>query len=444
MPRQARLDVPGLLQHVMARAIERRAIFKDDKDRKALLEPLANILEEPQTQCYAWALIPNHFHLLLRTGPTPLCNVMRRLMTGYAVTFNKRHKRSGHLFQNRYKSVVCEEDPYLLELIRYIHLNPLRSGLVRDLKELDKYPWCGHSAILGRRKNPLIPEQSKTKPSSAAGGLSFSLSSGKGKKQQQNPDYPVKRACPVGAKHRTGVKNKSLAEKTIEDVLLHFGGILKVARRRYRQFVKNGADQGRRPEFQGGGLIRSAGRNKAGMLGRKKQERKMGDERILGSGDFVERVLQRADELEQRRTNNLTLDELFQKVSIEMGMESKELLSSSRNAKVSKARAIVSYLAVREMGYRGVEISRLLNLSGPGVSKCVERGKKIVDDDQSLRHKLISSVQKLWHGNSFVIFSLLIYKCFDYGIAEKFHVREWVSKKHVGAQGTFLRYINNI
>jgi putative transposase len=82
-------------------------------------------------------------------------------MTGYAVTFNKRHKRSGHLFQNRYKSVICEEDPYLLELIRYIHLNPLRAKLVKDLKELDKYPWTGHNAILGRHKNPLVPDPPK-------------------------------------------------------------------------------------------------------------------------------------------------------------------------------------------------------------------------------------------------------------------------------------------
>jgi len=97
---------------------------------------------------------------------------MRRLMTGYAVTFNRRHRRAGHLFQNRYKSVICEEDPYLLELIRYIHLNPLRAGLVKDLKELDRYPWTGHSAILGRRKNPLIPKLEKEVPS-AEGGLRF-------------------------------------------------------------------------------------------------------------------------------------------------------------------------------------------------------------------------------------------------------------------------------
>ena len=214
MPRQPRLNAPGALQHVMARGIERRKIFRDDKDRVSFLERLALILEETQTQCYAWALIPNHFHILLRNGPTPLSKVMRRLMTGYAVTFNGRHKRRGHLFQNRYKSVICEEDPYLLELIRYIHLNPLRAKLVHDLKGLDKYPWTGHSAILGRGKNSLLPDQTQNpevrnqrtpnqpgKPNSAkestpsaAGGFSFSFSShrrvgpygpeaGKGKKK---------------------------------------------------------------------------------------------------------------------------------------------------------------------------------------------------------------------------------------------------------------------
>jgi len=268
----------------MARGIERRKLFRDDKDRNSFLDRLADILEETQSQCYAWALIPNHFHLLLRTGSTPLSKVMRRLMTGHAVTFNKRHKRSGHLFQNRYKSVICEEDPYLLELIRYIHLNPLRAKLVQDLKELDKYPWTGHSAILGRRKNVLIPQQSQTKPSSADGGLSFSFSYGKGKKQQRNPENPVN---PVK-------KGKPLAEKTIEDVLLHFGETIKVARRRYRQFVKNGIEQGTRPEFQGGGLVRSTGGNKAGLLGRKKEEREKGDARILGSGDFVNEALNKA------------------------------------------------------------------------------------------------------------------------------------------------------
>jgi len=201
MPRQPRLDAPGLLQHVMARGIERRKLFRDDKDRNSFLERLAMILEETQTQCYAWALIPNHFHILLRTGPTPLSKVMRRLMTGYAVTFNKRHERSGHLFQNRYKSVICEEDPYLLELIRYIHLNPLRAKLVEDLKALDKYPWTGHSAILGRRKNPLVPE---------VRNLKSGMRNQRTPNQKQQNLYPVKfmamksEVYPVGPGDRTG------------------------------------------------------------------------------------------------------------------------------------------------------------------------------------------------------------------------------------------------
>ena len=76
---------------------------------------------------------------------------MRRLLTGYAIHFNLRHRRSGHLFQDRYKSIVCEEDPYLLELVRYIHLNPVRAGLVKDVGGLDRYPWSGHSVLLGKR-----------------------------------------------------------------------------------------------------------------------------------------------------------------------------------------------------------------------------------------------------------------------------------------------------
>jgi hypothetical protein len=147
---------------------------------------------------------------------------MRRLMTGYAVTFNIRHRRSGHLFQNRYKSVVCEEDPYLLELIRYIHLNPLRAGLVKDLKELDKYPWAAHSAILGRRKNPLIPSIPSSSYKSAG-----------------------------ETKRKSAIRNRksemSLAGKTTMDVLLYFGKTKRVARRRYREFVKKGIDQGKRP-----------------------------------------------------------------------------------------------------------------------------------------------------------------------------------------------------
>jgi len=378
MPRQPRLDAPGLLQHVMARGIERREIFKDDKDRKSFLDRLAVILEETQTQCYAWSLIPNHFHLLLRTGLTPLSKVMRRLMTGYAVTFNKRHKRSGHLFQNRYKSIVCEEDPYLLELIRYIHLNPLRAGVVKDLMELDKYPWCGHSAILGKRKNPLIPQP----PKQPNRFTPLNCSKGAPTGIQRGPDRPNR-------------PEKALAEKTVEDVLLHFGDTKSASRRTYREFVKKGIDQGKRSELQGGGLVRSAGSNKAGLLGRKKEERDppasperaqarggglgKGDERILGSGDFVIQALNRANELFERSVKNpISLDELITRVTKDRKVDLEDLLSSKRTQEISNTRAIISYLAAIELRNSGTSIASQLRLSEKSVSRCIERGNKLL------------------------------------------------------------------
>lgn len=109
MPRKARIDAPGALHHIIVRGIERRKIFLDDQDREDFVERLGGILTETHTCCLAWALIPNHAHFLFRTGPTPIATVMRRLLTGYAVFHNHRHRRHGHLFQNRYKSILCQE-----------------------------------------------------------------------------------------------------------------------------------------------------------------------------------------------------------------------------------------------------------------------------------------------------------------------------------------------
>ena len=134
MPRKARIDAPGALHHIIIRGIERKAIFKDSADRKNFTERLERIIPETQTRCYGWALMTNHVHLLFKTGMAPLATVMRRLLTGYAVTFNRRHRRHGQLFQNRYRSFLCEEEVYLKELVRYIHLNPLWARIVKGAK----------------------------------------------------------------------------------------------------------------------------------------------------------------------------------------------------------------------------------------------------------------------------------------------------------------------
>lgn len=160
MPRHARIDQPGLLHHVIARGIEKRLIFLDDQDRDSFVLRLGNELKGTDTDCFAWVLMDTHFHLLLRPRRLRLADFMRRLLTGHAVVFNLRHKRSGHLFQNRYKSIVCDKDSYLLELVRYIHLNPIRGGVLPGLEALDAYRWSGHAELLGKTAFSLLdPEE---------------------------------------------------------------------------------------------------------------------------------------------------------------------------------------------------------------------------------------------------------------------------------------------
>ena len=238
MPRGPRLDAPGTLHHVMVRGIDKQTIFIDDRDRNNFVSRLASLVKATESPVYAWALMPNHVHILLKSGPNGLPTLMRRLLTGYAVSYNKRHHRHGHLFENRYKSIVCEEDVYFKELVRYIHLNPLRAGLVEFLSKLDRYKWCGHSFILGQRKN-----------------------------DWQDTEY----------------------------VLNWFSHSTILARRSYRSFVKQGIGQGRRPELVGGGLIRSLGGWSAVKSMRRRQHMKKSDQRISGSGDFVEKVMDQAD-----------------------------------------------------------------------------------------------------------------------------------------------------
>jgi len=240
MPRQARIDAPGALHHVIVRGIERRKIFKDKLDRFDFLTRLGKVLSDTHTRCFAWALIPNHFHLLLRSGNRSLATVMRRLLTGYAMGFNQRHRRSGQLFQNRYKSILCQEDNYLLELVRYIHLNPLRAGLVADLSKLDRYPFCGHSVIMGKQAN-----------------------------DWQDAAY----------------------------VLRFFADQDHTARRRYKAHLAKGIEMGKRPELTGGGLIRSSGGWAAIKSLRKADIHFKSDERILGDSDFVDEVLRASEKM---------------------------------------------------------------------------------------------------------------------------------------------------
>jgi REP element-mobilizing transposase RayT len=148
MARRPRIDFPGACHHVYGRGIEKRDIFCDDRDRQLFLERVGFNLKRWEISCIAWALMPNHFHLLVRSWGGDLSSFMRCLLTGYSMYFNERYDRVGHLFQNRYKSRMISKESHMRVAIRYIHLNPLRGRHVKSMRELDRHPWTGHKQII--------------------------------------------------------------------------------------------------------------------------------------------------------------------------------------------------------------------------------------------------------------------------------------------------------
>jgi len=328
MPRIARLDTPGLLHHIMIRGIERRKIFTDDKDRNDFIDRLSILLPETKTQCYAWSLLSNHAHFLLRSGPAGIAPLMRRLLTGYAVSYNRRHKRHGHLFQNRYKSIVCQEDVYLQALVRYIHLNPLRAKIVVSLKELDRYPYCGHSALMGNKK-----------------------------RQWQAVTYVL------------GFFGKSIAE----------------ARKRYVSYVKEGISLGRRPELTGGGLIRSLGGwdavKKMRLTG---QDRIKSDQRILGESDFVRDVLSESEEQFSRKYKlkslGYTFEKVVERIATLLQVEKDYIIGRGAQKDRVRARDLLCYWTVVELGMAMVDLARKFDITPAAVSYAVQRGEKMAKE----------------------------------------------------------------
>lgn len=327
MPRRARIDAPGALHHIIVRGIERGVIFQDDKDRDEFLRRLGALLTETNTFCYAWALIPNHFHLLLRSGAVPISTFMSRLLTGYAVGYNRRYNRNGQLFQNRYKSILCQAEPYLLELVGYIHLNPLRAGLVKNIEDLESYAYAGHSTLMGRRWH-----------------------------QWQDTAF----------------------------VLAHFGKDSVSSRERYREYLAQGAGMERRADLTGGGLIRSPGGWKPARDATGSGPRVKGDERILGTSAFVDRVLRERNEKINRqhllKSQGLDLKKIEHRVAVVMDAEEDVVFQIGRNPRLVEARSVFCYWAVRELGSSATEISKELNLTQPAVSIAVKRGERIVKE----------------------------------------------------------------
>jgi hypothetical protein len=264
----------------------------------------------------------NHAHILLRSSQMGLSGFMRRLLTGYAVSYNRRHRRWGYLFQNRYKSIVCDEDAYFTELVRYIHLNPLRAKLVKSLAQLDRYRWSGHGVLMGIIKN-----------------------------DWQDCDY----------------------------VLKYFGQKEGAAKKAYRNYVKKAIDEGRRPELVGGGLIRSLGGWSAVKAMRRSGDRELSDDRILGSGDFVERIIKEAEaKIKYQlpvKEHHQKIDEFIVQICKSENVTMAELKAGSRRKEVSGVRARIAIGLVKRHGVSLAEVARRVGVSTSGVAKILKRVK---------------------------------------------------------------------
>jgi putative transposase len=260
----------------------------------------------------------NHVHMLLRTGTVPLSTVMARLLTGYATTFNLRHKRSGHLFQNRYKSIICQEDAYLKELVRYIHLNPVRADLT-DFEGLEVFPWSGHAVLLGKTE-----------------------------RLWQDTGYVL-----------------SIFENQTS----------------YREFVRSGMGQGRREDLTGGGLLRSHGgwtevRASRGLM--KGDDRILGDTSFVTM--VLAQAEERLEYRYAMRRSGINLDVVEKRVGELFGMTAHELYIRGRQNRLGDARSVFCFFAVRELGTSLKVLAERFSITGPAIGYSVRRGQKIIEE----------------------------------------------------------------
>jgi hypothetical protein len=255
---------------------------------------------------------------------------MQSLLTGYALNYNHRHRRTGKLYQNRFKSVLCDKNEYFRRLVRYIHLNPIRGGVVPDLKTLDKYPWTGHSVVMGKRKADWL---------------------------------------------ETG------------EILQHFGKDAREARRGYRQYLQRGlTDDEDWEQLRGGGLIRSVGGawELAKLKASGSENREAGDERILGSGAFVQAVLDHAEEQEKRtsrlRRDGWSYERVREHVCELFGIEPADLKARGVKSAVSRGRALLSKWMVEDLGWSRSDVAERLGVTRTAMTKLVKRGRNVESD----------------------------------------------------------------
>lgn len=316
MPRGSRLDAPGMLHHVVVRGLEPCAIFPGDGDRQDFVDRLARLLPETETTCLAWSLVPNQGHLALRSGPRGLAHIMRRLLTGYAASFNRRHGRAGHVFQNRYHSTFSEGRTHLSALVRSIHRYPLQTGVVSSLAALAEFPWCGHGALLGRVRHPW---------------------------------------------------------QATEDVLARFSPSTEHARRAYEAFVAEAQDRdepsSRRGENPGHVAARAIVRDLPTPTPEVPSE---------GLGESPALAASLCERLKRDASSPADCRAVVAAVCLALGLSPEALATGRRSRALSNGRAVVAYVARTRYRISCAALAAALGTSSPAITLAERRGAQLV------------------------------------------------------------------
>ncbi|KPA17724.1 hypothetical protein MHK_002076 [Candidatus Magnetomorum sp. HK-1] len=334
MPRQARLDVPDVLYHVFARAIPQKNLFYCDDDYNDFFCRLKNLFLENHIRCYAWSLIPDRFYLLIRPEQALLKKTMRRLLTGYTSAFKKRHKSDGKIFHGRYHSIICQDKPYFEPLVCDIHLQPLKNEIFQTLESLIEYPWTGHQSMMG-------------------------------------------------------INCQQLDENGVQETLNYFSQNLSEARNLYVQALRTSLNDQKNINFEGGGWMRSTESSRKDVWHTTDDEMSLYDSRILGTPEFVKKILEKADSLNNQKPETyISIHELIDKVSKYYQISAENLFQKNQQKSVSLARSVICHIEINHLGRSGSVVGKMMKIKSYSALRCAQRGHAIYEADAELK-KLI-------------------------------------------------------
>ncbi len=346
MTRFARIVYPGGIYHVISRFHNREYLITSEEERTYYLGLLGQGLEKSDALLLAWCIMSNHVHLVFKTGREPLDRLMKGIHSGFAGWLNHRKRRSGPMFADRYKSILVEEEPYLLELIRYVHNNPVRAGIV---KSAARSRWSSHGAYLGAEESP----------------------------EWLNVGY----------------------------VLSMFAKYPKVARGKFAAYVDEGKKETRRKDLNGE-QTQNAARQFQQAVG---DGWRIGGP-IVGSEQFQAKVLKDVcaadkqhgsigDHIKIRTPRNRpTLEELIAVTTAVVGLEPREFEQQPRKRTSALARQLIVWIWVQKCGGKQIDLARKLETSTAAVSKWYGRAVRRCVELEHLQGKIISKLPSMVAG----------------------------------------------